>query len=121
MTTLVLGASLNPTRYAYRAIHSLVEAGVPTYALGRKAGTVAGVPVYTDPGQVDGVIFDTITLYLSAVHQHAYLDWILARQPRRVIFNPGTENPPFEQRLSAAGIDVLRACTLVMLQVGTYE
>jgi hypothetical protein len=36
-------------------------------------------------------------------------------RPRRVIFNPGAENPSFEQILKNEGIEVERACTLVLL------
>jgi predicted CoA-binding protein len=61
--TLILGASINPERYAYLAAHRLVENGHSIVNVGLKAGVVAGVPielaheVYSD--------IDTITLYLG--------------------------------------------------------
>ena len=117
-TTLVLGASTNPSRYANMAIHRLVSKGKAVEALGLKEGEVAGVVIHTD---AEGLTRpDTITLYVGPKNQHHYLDLMLQLAPRRVIFNPGTENPEVEQQLQKAGIETLSACTLVLLATNQY-
>ena len=118
--TLVLGASPNPYRYAHRAIKLLREYGHEVHALGRRAGEVAGVPIHTQKDQLDLPPLDTLTLYLNSLHQREHYDWILDLKPRRVIFNPGTENPALVKKLQAAEIEPIHACTLVMLQTAQY-
>jgi predicted CoA-binding protein len=116
--TLILGASTNPERYAYLAAHRLVENGHSIVNIGVKAGVVAGVPielaheVYSD--------IDTITLYLGPDNQAPYYNYILQTKPKRVIFNPGTENPDLEKLLKIRGIEFTKACTLVLLASGQY-
>ncbi len=120
-TTLVLGASHKPGRYANLALHRLQEEGHTVYALGRQKGMVAGVDIETNlallqlPDELD-----TVTLYLNPQNQLEYQDWLLALAPKRVIFNPGTENPAFAQQLSEKEIEPVFACTLVMLATGQY-
>ena len=116
--TLVLGASLKPTRYSYMAIHRLVQKKQPVVAIGLRAGEVAGVSIDTDTP--DYVAVDTVTLYLNAQRQQEYYDYILSLKPKRVIFNPGTENPEFTQLLEDAGIEADYACTLVLLSTNRY-
>ena len=116
--TLVLGASTNPSRYANIAIHRLVNKGEAVEALGLRAGEVAGVSIQTDPASLSKP--DTITLYVGRKNQHHYMDLMLQLAPRRVIFNPGTENPQVEQQLQKAGVETLRACTLVLLATNQY-
>jgi predicted CoA-binding protein len=87
-------------------------------AIGRKKTRVADVEVHTD--QVAWTDIDTVTLYLNPLHQEPYYDYILGLKPRRIIFNPGTENPELEMLASEAGIECLEACTLVMLSTGQY-
>lgn len=116
--TLVLGASTNPRRYANMAIHRLVGKGIVTKAFGLRSGEVAGVNIETDPQKLEQP--DTITLYVGPKNQSSYTDLILQLQPRRVIFNPGTENLELETTLQNNGIDTLRACTLVMLATDQY-
>jgi predicted CoA-binding protein len=117
--TLVIGASLNPSRYSYLAIQRLVEHGHSVAALGLQAGNVAGVTIETEKRPFEAI--DTITLYLSAKRQPEFYDYIISLKPRRVIFNPGTENPEFYTILRAAGIEVDVACTLVLLATQQYE
>src|ERR1700760_3548218 len=89
--TMVLGASANPRRYSYLAVRSLRNAGHPVAAIGRKPATVGDVEILTTRDAVrDG---DTVTLYLSAANQKEFYDYILPPPPRRIIFNPGAENP----------------------------
>lgn len=117
-TTLVFGASLKPHRYSSLAIQRLQHNGVETVAFGPRAGQVNGVEVRTD---LDGLKeVDTITLYLNPQRQKEYYQTILELKPRRVIFNPGTENPEFYTLLETQGIEVEVACTLVLLGTGQY-
>ena len=116
--TLVLGASTNPSRYANMAIRRLVNKGEAVEAFGLREGAVAGVSIRTEPTGLSKP--DTITLYVGPKNQHHYVDLMLNLAPRRVIFNPGTENHEVEQQLQEAGIETLRACTLVLLATNQY-
>ncbi|MEM6895094.1 MAG: CoA-binding protein [Bacteroidota bacterium] len=117
-STLVFGASLNPSRYSNLAIRRLVENGFATKAFGVRSGAVFGVEVKDKLSDIQDV--HTITLYLNPKRQQDYYQDIIDLAPKRVIFNPGTENLEFEQKLKEAGITVEVACTLVMLATGQY-
>ncbi len=117
--TLVFGASLNPYRYSHVAIKRLVEAGEEVLAFGMREGHVAGVHIRTSCEAFEEV--DTITLYMNPDRQRPFYQTILDLKPRRVIFNPGTENPEFYDMLAEADIEVEVACTLVMLSIGQYR
>lgn len=120
-STLVLGASLKPQRYSHIAIDMLRSYGHPVHALGLKPGTVADVEIANNPDSLAlPADLDTITLYLNPQRQAPYREWILGLQPKRVIFNPGTENPAFARQLREAGIEPVYACTLVMLRTEQY-
>jgi len=119
MKTLVLGATDNPDRYAYKAVHSLKRHGHEVVPVGIRKGQVAGLDIHTDRPAEAGI--DTVTLYVGPQNQPGWYDYILSLKPRRIIFNPGTENPELEQKAQAAGIRTEEACTLVMLSVGQYE
>jgi predicted CoA-binding protein len=116
--TLILGATNNPSRYANLAADRLVAHGHPIVNVGIKSGQAGGVDiekageVYTD--------IDTVTLYLGPENQPQYYDYILNSNPKRIIFNPGTENPELEELAEEKGIETLYACTLVMLSTGQY-
>jgi hypothetical protein len=116
--TLVLGASENPSRYSYLAVRKLTAHGHPVVAVGRKKGAVAGIDISTEPVEEEGV--DTITLYLNPTNQQPYYDYILGLKPRRIIFNPGTENDDLIEKAQTAGIEPVMGCTLVMLSTGQY-
>ena len=116
--TLVLGASTNPMRYSYMAINRLVENNHPVVAVGLKEGTVAGVEILTGQPHFENI--DTVTLYLNSKNQEQYYDYILSLKPKRVIFNPGTENPEFYLVLQKNNIEVEIACTLVLLGTNQY-
>ncbi|MBL7727239.1 MAG: CoA-binding protein [Dinghuibacter sp.] len=116
--TLVLGASENPGRYSFLAINRLLEAGVPVKAVGKRAGRVNGVEIQTGQPQLEQI--DTVTLYLNPVHQQQYYAYILSLNPRRIIFNPGTENNELVALAKQHGIEPLYACTLVMLSTRQY-
>ena len=117
-TTLVFGASLKPNRYSNLAIHRLVGNGIKTEAFGLKSGIIGGVQVKTKMEDFQNI--HTITLYLNPYNQKGYYDAIIGLRPRRVIFNPGTENPEFQNLLESKGIEAQVACTLVSLATGQY-
>ena len=111
--TLVLGATTKPDRYAFKAITMLTEKGHSVLAIGQNAGEVAGVKIQTKAVPLKNI--DTVTLYLNPQRQRDYYNYIVEAQPKRVIFNPGTENPEFYQLLQLNNIKVEVACTLVLL------
>jgi predicted CoA-binding protein len=118
--TLVVGATDNPERYAYRAAELLQAKGIPIVPIGIKKGVVFGEDILDlrqKPALLD---IHTITLYLGPQNQSEWIDYLIGLQPRRIIFNPGTENPLFFQKAEAAGIEALEACTLVMLTTGQF-
>lgn len=116
--TLILGATPNADRYAYRAAHMLTAKGHPIINIGIKQGEVANVKIEKPAKPYHDV--DTITLYIGPDLQEQYYNYILETKPKRVIFNPGTENIEFEKMLGSHGIESLEACTLVLLSTGQY-
>lgn len=116
--TLVLGASDNPSRYSYLAINRLVRSGHPVVAVGRKRTAVAGVEVEKDKKEFQNV--DTVTLYLNPANQREYYDYIVSLKPKRIIFNPGTENDELTSLAQQNNIQTMEACTLVLLTTGQY-
>ena len=116
--TLVLGASQNPARYSYLAVNKLARYNQPVVAIGRRKGKVGDVEINTERDPLTDI--DTITLYLNPQNQKQYYDYIISLKPKRIIFNPGTENPELYQLARENNIQVLEACTLVMLSTGQY-
>jgi predicted CoA-binding protein len=116
--TLVLGASDNPSRYSYLAMNRLKAHKHPVVAVGRKEAAVNGIQIHKNHTAEEGV--DTITLYLNPQNQVEYYDYILGLKPKRIIFNPGTENTELIEKAKDAGIEPVIACTLVMLATGQY-
>ncbi len=118
MKTLIMGASTNPERYAYKAANSLLNHGHEIEMVGQKEGEIMGNKIHTD--YPDLAEIDTITMYIGAKNQSSLYDYILKQKPRRIIFNPGAENPEFEEMAQAKGIETEEACTLVLLATGQY-
>ncbi|ARS34969.1 CoA-binding protein [Pontibacter actiniarum] len=117
--TVVLGASDNPTRYAYKAFHRLKEHGYEVVPVGIKNADLGGQKIITDKSQpIEDV--DTVTLYVGPQNQPVWYDYILNLKPKRIIFNPGTENRELEQMAQDANIETLHHCTLVMLASSSY-
>jgi predicted CoA-binding protein len=116
--TLVMGASLNPSRYSNLAINRLVSHGNTVEAIGLKKGVVAGVDIATEKKSFENI--DTVTLYLNPKRQVEYYDYIVSLKPKRVIFNPGTENTEFYEILRKNNIETEVACTLVLLGTNQY-
>ncbi|WP_439130545.1 CoA-binding protein [Polaribacter sp.] len=117
-TTLVIGASTNPNRYSNIAIKRLLGKNVPTVALGLRKGKVLNVSIDIEKVAYKNV--DTVTLYLNPTRQEEYYNYIISLIPRRVIFNPGTENMEFVKLLKENNIESEIACTLVLLSTNQY-
>jgi hypothetical protein len=113
-----MGASDNPGRYSFLAIKSLLSHNQPVIALGKRAGNVHGILIATDKQQFADI--DTVTLYINPSHQRQYYDYILSLNPKRIIFNPGTENNELASLAKNNGIQVMDACTLVLLATGQF-
>jgi predicted CoA-binding protein len=117
--TLVLGASSKPGRASGEAVTKLRKAGHEVVAIGAQEGQIGDVLVRTDqPIFIDEL--HTISLYLNPTHQTAFYDYLLTLKPKRIIFNPGTENEEFEKLAQQNQINTERACTLVLLSLNTY-
>ena len=116
--TLLLGASDNPQRYSYLALKKLRDHGHEVVAVGKKKAVIRDVEILTEMPDQPGI--DTVTLYLNPTNQVPYYESILALNPKRIIFNPGTENPELEALANEKGIETMEACTLVMLTTNRY-
>lgn len=116
--TVVVGATEKSGRYANLAAYSLLRHGHDIELIGRREGSIEGRPIHTDQPHFDDI--ETVTMYVGPQNQPPLYDYIKSLKPKRVIFNPGSENPEFERQLKAEGIEPIEACTLVMLSVGSY-
>lgn len=116
--TLVLGASENPQRYSYLAVQKLLSYHHPVVAIGKKEGRVHGIDIWKEKKMENDI--DTVTLYLNPENQKKYYDYILELNPKRIIFNPGTENDELAAKAKDKGIKTQEACTLVLLSTGQY-
>lgn len=120
-TTLVLGASEKTDRYSNIAINMLRANNFDTIAIGNKEGLVFDTPIKTI-NQINQLPeIHTITLYLNPKNQEKYYSFILNLKPKRVIFNPGTENPTFINELEKNNIETIEACTLVLIRTNQYK
>ena len=116
--TLVLGASPNPSRYSHLAVQRLRMHNHPVVALGKRPGIIKDVLIEKEKKNFENI--DTITLYLNPDHQKEYYDYIISLKPRRIIFNPGAENPELASLAANHNITPVEACTLVLLSTGQY-
>lgn len=116
--TLVIGASEQSDRYSHQAVKLLRHFGHEVKALGAKEGQIGDTKIETNPPE-DGD-FDTVTMYLNPARQSTMEEYVLSLNPKRLIFNPGAENPLLAQKAEQKGIEVLDACTLVMLRTHQY-
>lgn len=114
MIVAVLGASDKADRYSYKAVAKLLENGHKVYPIHPALESVQGLSVIKNIAALPEQI-DTLTLYVNAQVSSAQAEQIIAAKPRRIIFNPGAENPDLMARATAVGIDCEQACTLVML------
>jgi predicted CoA-binding protein len=118
--TVIVGATMNPSRYAFMAAEKLVENHHEIVPIGVKSGEVFGEPILNIGSRPLIGDVDTITLYIGPQHQQEHYEYLLSLKPKRVIFNPGTENTEFEKEVEESGAEALEACTLVMLSTGQY-
>jgi len=116
--TVVLGATPNPERYSYLASVRLQQHGHEAVPVGIRSGKIGDLDILQGTPAVEGV--DTVTLYLGPDRQPPLYDYIFSLQPRRIIFNPGTENPELTALARQKGIETVEGCTLVMLSIGQY-
>jgi hypothetical protein len=116
--TVVIGASPNADRYSYKATISLQKHQQPVFPIGIRNGQINGLNIITDKPNLENI--DTVTLYVGPDNQAAWIDYIFSLKPKRIIFNPGTENPEFEALAESKGIEALEACTLVLLSINQY-
>jgi uncharacterized protein len=116
--TLVLGASLKPHRFSYKAVIKLGNYGIPVVAVGLREGAIGDVKIVKPYPEFTDI--HTITLYVGPKNQFLFHDYILKINPQRGIFNPGTENPELEHLLKSKGIEVVNNCMLVMLSRGEF-
>jgi hypothetical protein len=116
--TVVIGASINPERYGYKATVALQNKQHEVIALGIKEGEINGTKILLGQPEIKEV--DTVTLYVGPKNQAEWMNYVIGLKPKRVIFNPGTENAEFEELLKKNDIEPIEACTLVMLSIGNY-
>ena len=119
MNVAILGASNKPDRYSHKAVVLLAEKGHAVFPVHPALPEIDGHPVFKRLADITEPVH-TVTMYVSPSLSTGLADALLAAKPARVIFNPGTENPELEDRLSAAGVEVVRACTLVLLRTGQF-
>lgn len=118
MNIVVLGAGTSPYRYSYLAAERLQNHGHQVVAVGYHPGLCAGIPIQTDFAPIANV--DTVTLYVAPHRQPYWQDFIFKLKPKRLIFNPGTENDDLQRQAEEQSIEVVEGCTLVMLGSGTF-
>ena len=116
--TVVIGASPNADRYSYKATDSLQKHQHTVYPIGIKKGTINDLEIITDKPILENI--DTVTLYVGPDNQPEWMDYIFSLNPKRIIFNPGTENTEFEKLATSKGIEATEACTLVLLSINQY-
>jgi len=115
---VVLGASPNPERFSYKAVQSLLQRNYNVIAVGIRHGFIGDLPILTEMPEVASV--DTVLLYIGPGHQKEYYETIIKLAPRRIIFNPGTENPELIDLCKKNRIEVILDCSLVMLCSGLF-
>ncbi len=120
MKTLIVGATTNHSRYAYTAAQMFSERNLDFIPIGIKKGKVFGKEILDLNSKPELKEIHTITLYIGPSNQGEWIDYLIGLKPKRIIFNPGTENPDFFKKARTAGIEVLPACNLVMLSTGQF-
>jgi predicted CoA-binding protein len=116
--TAIIGASPKQDRYAYMATVSLLRHGHNVFPVGIHEGEISGVKIMTDFPKLENI--DTVTLYVGPRNQPAWIDYIMSLHPKRIIFNPGTENDELLHAAKKNGIECVQGCTLVMLSTGQF-
>lgn len=119
LKTLVIGASENETRYSAQAIKLLQSYGHEVYAIGGRKGEVHGITFGNELINLNEI--HTVTIYINPKIQELYHEYLLELKPKRVIFNPGSENSTLMKLLASHKILVETACTLVMLRTNQFD
>ncbi|MEQ9424601.1 MAG: CoA-binding protein [Cyclobacteriaceae bacterium] len=118
--TVIVGASPNQSRYAYMATVKLKKFGHDIIPLGIRSGEIENTPITDLRQKPEFGKIHTLTVYLSPAHQDEWRDYLLSLKPKRIIFNPGAENPSFEAAARSENIEVVHGCTLVMLSTNEF-
>lgn len=118
MKTIVMGASTKPDRYSNKAVKMLTDYKHEVVAIGNRQGNIDDIQIIKGKPNISDV--HTVTMYLNRSRQTEYFDYIISLNPKRVIFNPGTANPEFEKLLKNNNIEIVNACTLVLLSIGEF-
>ncbi len=118
--TVLIGATPNPARYAFLAGNKLVQSGHELVPIGIRPGQIAGISILDLRSYPAVEDVDTVTLYVGPKNLVEWEGYILSLRPKRLIFNPGTENLDFASKARSMGIETVEACTLVMLSAQTY-
>ena len=116
---VILGASPKPERYSNMAMKLLESYGHRTILVSPTVKEIEGRQVFPSLEFINEKV-DTLTMYVGPEISSTLEDQIIQLKPKRVIFNPGTENVSLENQLSEKGIMPLRACTLVLLRTNQY-
>lgn len=119
-TTLVVGASTDPARYAFVAAKMLDHRKLDFIPIGIKKGLIFGKEIRDLKSKPQLGNIHTITLYIGPAHQTEWMEYLIGLKPKRIIFNPGAENPEFFKKARFAGIEAIEACTLVLLSTGQF-
>ncbi len=119
-TIVILGASHKPERASNMLLTRLLQRGITPVLVHPVIEAIAGIPVHRGLETV-ATGPDILTLYLNAARSAPLEDQILRLAPRKVIFNPGAENPSLEVRLNGAGIATENACSLILLSQGLFK
>lgn len=116
--TIIIGASPNKERYAYKATALLASKGHEVVPVGVREGQIAGLDIVSGQPPVKEV--HTVSLYIGPQRQEPYYEYILNLKPKRIIFNPGTENPELETKAKKQGVETVNNCTIIMLNINEY-
>jgi predicted CoA-binding protein len=118
--TLIVGATTNSSRYAYTAAGMFVANGLEFIPIGIKSGELFGKSILDLKSKPKLTDIHTITLYIGPENQSEWIDYLISLKPKRIIFNPGTENPIFSKKAREAGIQTVEACNLVLLSTNQF-
>ncbi len=119
---VVLGASNRPDRYAFMCMTTLAEMGHKAIPVNPRESMVLGHYCYQNLKDLrkDHPAIDTLTIYVNPDISGKLEKDIIELKPKRVIFNPGSENHHLQKMLEKENIKCLEACTLVMLRTGQF-